>query len=236
MDPVDERKPIIVDEYVVKKPIISRCFCLLIKGVTNMSRIPIRPIIESVKKYVPKAGKFIKDNRKEITAVLGTLGVGESIKKHREKKEESNKTEGKLHYRKWRYKHYKTNILTELDSQNRNELFQYILEIEQFMQQIKNEENKEIGIKKPIHEKRIKDWNDILIQIKDKKSTKDYLEFIKIYNNPNYQSEYFKGFEGIVEKFKKLNNDEKYDDLLKFITEITSRNIDQIKKDFSLTD
>jgi hypothetical protein len=209
---------------------------LLTKGVTNMSRIPIRPIIEGVKKYGPKTGKFIKDNRKEIAAVLGALGVGDSIKKHRGKKEESNKTVGKLHHRKERYNHFKTKILTELDSQNRDELFQYILEIEQFIQQIKNEENKEIGVKKPIHEKRIKNWNDILIQIKDKMSTKDYLEFIKIFNNPNYQSEYFKGFEGYVEKFKKLNNGEKYDDLLKYIAEITSRSIDQIKKDFSLTD
>lgn len=202
-----------------------------------MSRIPIGPIIEGVKKYGPKTGKFIKDNYKEIVAVADAFGAGgESIKKHREKKKESNKTEGKLHHRKGRYNHYKTKILTELDSQNRNELFQYILEIEQFIQQIKNEEKKEIGVKKPIHEKRIKNWNDILIQIKDKMSTKDYLEFIKIYNNPNYQSEYFKGFEGHVEKFRKLNNGEKYDDLLKYIAEITSRTIDQIEKDFSLTD
>ncbi|UQW98823.1 hypothetical protein M2M59_07360 [Rummeliibacillus sp. G93] len=202
-----------------------------------MSRKPIGTIKEAFKKYGPKAGKFIKDNRKEIFATVGTFGAGgESIKKYREKKKESNKAEGKLHYRKERYNLYKTKILTELDSQNRNELFQYILEIEQFIQQIKNEEKKESGVKKPIHEKRIKNWNDILIQIKDKMSTKDYLEFIKIYNNPNYKSEYFKGFEGHVEKFKKLNNVKKTDDLLKYIAEITNRTIDQIEKDFSLID
>ena len=70
-------------------------------------------------------------------------------------------------HRKERYNHYKTKILPELDSQNRNELFQYIDEIEQFIQQIKNEEKKEISVKKPIHEKRINSWNDILIQIKE---------------------------------------------------------------------
>ena len=75
-----------------------------------------------------------------------------------------------------------------------------------------------------------------LFKLKNKKSTKDYLEFIKIYNNPNYQSEYFKGFEGHVENLKKLNNGEKYDDLLKYIAEITSRNIEKIKKDLLLTD
>src|SRR4051812_33174371 len=108
-----------------KNLLFKDVFGLLTKGGTNMSRIPIGSIIEGVKKYGPKTGKFIKDNHKGITAVLGVLGVGESIKKHREKKEESNKTEGKLHYRKGRYNHYKTKLLTELDSQNRNELFQY---------------------------------------------------------------------------------------------------------------
>lgn len=198
-----------------------------------MGRIPIGPIIEGGK----KAGKIIKENRKEIMAVIGLLSArGKVIKENTVKKKESIKTEGKLHHRKGRYDHYKIKILMELDSQNRNELFQYILEVEQFIQQIKNEENKELGFKKPIHKNRIKNWNDILIQIKDKMYTKDYLEFIKIYNNPNYHSEYFKGFEGLVEKFKKLNNREKYDDLLKYIAEITNRSIEQIKKDFSLTD
>jgi len=192
-----------------------------------MPRIQIGPIKEGVKKHGPKMVKIINNNKKEIKAWIGFLGLGDLIKKHREKK---------VPYRKVRYYHYKTQLLNELDNQNRDELFQYMLEIEQFIQQIENEEKEDIGVKKHIHEKRIKNWNDILIQIKDKMSTKDYLEFIKIYNNPNYQSEYFKGFEGLVEKFKKLNNGEKYDDLLKYIAEITSRNIDQIKKDFSLKD
>jgi hypothetical protein len=198
-----------------------------------MGRIPIGPIIEGGK----KVGKIIIKNRKEITAAIGLLGAGgKVIKENTVKRRESNKTEGKLHHRKGRYDHYKIKILMELDSQNREELFEYILEVEQFIQQIKNEENKELRVKKPIHKNRIKNWNDILIQIKDKMYTKDYLEFIKIYNNPNYHSEYFKGFEVLVEKFKKLNNREKYDDLLKYIAEITNRSIEQIKKDFSLTD
>ena len=201
-----------------------------------MSRKSVGSIIEDVKKYGPKAGKFIKDNRKEITGVLGVLGVGDAIKKRIEKREESNKTEKKMHPRRRRYKHYENKLLPELDIQNRNELFQYMLEIEQFIQQIKNEEKEDFSLKKPIHEKRIKEWNDILIQIKDKMTLKDYHEYLKIYNNPNYQSEYFKGFEGDVEKFKKLINGEHYHDLLKYIAEKTSRNIDQIKKEFSLTD
>lgn len=202
-----------------------------------MSKIPIGQLIKGVKKYGPIAGEIIKNNRKEIIAALGVLGVGDAIKKRIEKKEDSSKTEGKnSHHRKRRYDHYKTKILNELDNQNRYELFQNILEVEQFIQQIKNEEKKEIGVKKPIHERRIKNWNDILIQIKDKMSTKDYLEFINIYNNPNYQSDYFKGFEGHVEKFKKLNKGKNSDDLLKYIAEITGMNIDQIEKHFPITD
>ena len=182
-----------------------------------MGRIPIGPIIEGGK----KAGRIIKENHKEITAAIGLVGAGrKSIKENTDK-----------HHRKERYDHYKK-ILMELDSQNRNELYQEILEVEQYIQQIKNEENKELRVKKPIHKKRIRKWNDILIQIKDKMYTKDYFEFIKIYNNPSYHSEYYKGFEGLVEKFKKLNNREKYDDLLKYIAEITNRSIEQIKKDF----
>ncbi|WP_411334435.1 hypothetical protein ACK1LH_02900 [Metabacillus indicus] len=197
-----------------------------------MGRIPIRPIIEGGK----KAGKIINENRKEITAVISLLSAGgKVIKENTVKKNESNKTEEKLHHRKMRYNQY-NKILKELDTQNRSELFQYILEVEQFIEQIKNEENKELGIKKPIHKNRIKNWNNILTQIKDKMYAKDYLEFIKIYNNPNYHSEYFIGFEGIVEKFKKLNNREKYDDLLKYIAEVTNRSFQQIKKDFSLTE
>ncbi|MDE5053841.1 hypothetical protein NDK25_16530 [Niallia taxi] len=194
-----------------------------------MSKIPIGPVIEGVK----KTGKFVKDNKKEIGAIIGVVGsIGGAAKKW--KKE--SKTDDKLHPRHNSYLHYKTKILSELDNQNRNELFQYIDEIEQFIQQIKNEEKRGIGVKKPIHKKRINNWNDILIQIKNKMSTKDYLEFIKIYNNPNYQSEYFRSFEGHVEKFKKLNNIENYDGLLKYIAEITSRNIEKIKKDFLLKD
>lgn len=194
-----------------------------------MSRIPIGPVIEGAK----KAGKFVKDNKKEIGAfisVAGSIG-GAAIKWKKE-----SKTEDKLHPRHNSYLHYKTKILTELDSQNRNELFRYIDEIEQFIQQIKSEEKRGIGVKKPIHKKRINNWNDILIQIKDKMATKDYLEFIKIYNNPTYQSEYFSGFEGHVEKFKKLNNVEKYEDLLRYISGMTSRSIEKIKKDFLIKD
>lgn len=199
-----------------------------------MSKIPIKPIVEGLKKHAPKAGKFIKDNRKEIIAGLGALGVVDKLKNRIENNEERTKTEEKkIHPRKKRYNQYKYHLLPELDSKNRNELFNSILEIEDIIDQIKNEEKEELGIKKPLHEKRIKDWNDILTQVKSTLSRKDYLEFLKIYNNPNHQSDYFIGFERDVEQFKKINNAEKHDDLLKYIAEKTGRDTNQIRIDFT---
>jgi hypothetical protein len=195
-----------------------------------VARIPIGPIIEGAK----KVGKFIKDHRKDIVAVGGAVGAGaQTIKELREKKKEEKNTGGKIHHRKERYNHYKTKILVGLDNKDRNKLFQYTLENENFIEQIKNEEKNEFGVKKPVHEKRIKNWNEILIQINDKMYTKDYHEFLKIYNNPNnYNGEYFRGFEGLVEKFKTLVNKGNYDEILKFISVNTNRSIDRVKKDF----
>lgn len=197
-----------------------------------MGRLSIGPIIEGGK----KVSKLIKENPKEFTAFLSLLGSGGKIIKEKTDKKNESKKDGKLHHRKERYRFYKIKVLLELDGKNRKELFHYRLEIEQFLKQIENEGNMELGVKKPIHKKRMKKWNDILIQIKDKMHTRDYLEFIEIYNNPDYHSEYFKGFEGLVEKFKKLNNQKEYDKLLTYIAKITNRNIEQIHKDFSLID
>ncbi|WP_053362563.1 hypothetical protein [Bacillus sp. FJAT-27251] len=199
-----------------------------------MAKLPIRPIFEGVKKYGPRAGKLVKENWKEVAGAIGTIGAGvKAIQEMKGDKKETKEKQGKLHYRKERYNNYKSKILRELDSKNRNELFQHILEIEYFIQQIQNEEKNEFGIKKPIHDRRIDNWNNILIQIKDKMHTRDYHEFIKIYNNTAYQSEYFVGFEGLVEKFIKLKNSQNNDALIHFISTRTNRSHNQIKRDFS---
>ena len=200
-----------------------------------MSNKPVGQIIEGAKKYVPKVGKYIVDNHKALLSIASAVGLGKGINKIKEKKEESNKDKGKrMHYRKMRYKEYTNILLPELDFKIRNDLHQYTIEIERFIQQIKKEEEEGLGIKKTIHEKRIKEWNNILIQVKDKMATKDYLEYIKLYNNPAYESLYFKGLDAEINNFNKLNNCENHDNLLSYIAEKTNRGIEQVKKDFPL--
>lgn len=138
-----------------------------------------------------------------------------------------------MHPRKKRYQHYLTEVTPTIDSRNRDELFQYKLEVEQCIQQIKFEQAQDNVIKKQIHENRIKEWDAILSQIVSQMTVKDYMEYLKLFNNPDYQSEYFKGFEGDVEKFKKLNTVEQYDMLVRYIHEKTNIDIEQIKKEFS---
>ncbi len=76
-------------------------------------------------------------------------------------------------------------------------------------------------------------WNEILIQVKDKMDTKDYQEYLHLYNNPNYNSSYFEGFEGQIEKYKKLIENQNIEDLYNFIVAKTQKSLEEIKKDFS---
>lgn len=115
----------------------------------------------------------------------------------------------------------------------RKELFQYTLEVEQYIEQIKFEENQQLNVKKTLHSKRLKNWYDILTQIKDWMITKDYHEYLLIYNDPNYTSTYFEGFTKLVEKFKKLMNEQYKDKLHRFISDNTKKDISRIKSDFS---
>ncbi|MBR2758411.1 MAG: hypothetical protein IKD52_10130, partial [Exiguobacterium sp.] len=137
------------------------------------------------------------------------------------------------HPRKQRYQYYLTEVTPTLDTRNRDELFQYRLEVEQCIQQIKIEQAQDIVIKKQIHEGRIKEWESILSHIVSQMTIKDYMEYLRLFNNPEYQSDYFTGFEGDVEKFKKLNTVEQYDALVQYVHEKTMIDIEQIKREFS---
>lgn len=95
------------------------------------------------------------------------------------------------------------------------------------------EQAQDIVIKKQIHEGRIKEWESILSLIVSQMTIKDYMEFLRLFNNPEYQSDYFAGFEGDVEKFKKLNTVEQYDALVQYVHEKTMIDIEQIKREFS---
>ena len=198
-----------------------------------MSKIPIKPIIELAKRHGPAMGKFVKKNWKEISQTVGVVGsVGKTANNLVNNRKEAKQENGKIHYRKTRFVEYKTETLGSIDSKNRAELFKHILEIKQFINQIEIEGNKELALKKPLHSKRINDWNSILVQIEDKIITRDYQEYLMIYNNPEYPSAYFEGYEGQITKFKELVNKGILEELYNFIQLTTGKNIDDIKRDF----
>lgn len=190
----------------------------------------IKWLVDIVKTQVPTATKFVKQNWKEIAgtgSVISTIGSGLKNRKN------SDQYKEKLHYRKLRYSEYKIKILRELENKNKSVLFDYKLEVEQFIQQINNEESSELVVKKPLHSKRLKKWNAILIQIEDKISARDYHEYLMIYNNPDHQSTYFEGYEAQIFKFKELINSGDIANLYEYILTKTNKSIDVIKRDFS---
>ncbi|KAB2865007.1 MAG: hypothetical protein F9K39_03225 [Exiguobacterium chiriqhucha] len=199
-----------------------------------MSKKSTEVIVDGMKKYGPTVGKLVLEHKKEIVGAIGALGVTERLKKRTDKKSSPKEPKDKImHPRKKRYQYLLTDVIPALDTRNRAELFQYKLEVEQYIQQIKHKQEQDSIIKKHIHESRVKEWSAILFQIVSQMTVKDYMEYLKLFNNPDYQSEYFKDFEGDVEKFKKLNTVEQYDTLVHYIHEKTNIDIEQIKKEFS---
>lgn len=200
-----------------------------------MARIPIKPIVDIAKTHGPKAGKFVKENWKEISKGVAIVGTAsKKVNDFKENKKDTNQYDAKMHYRKNRYIKYKNAILPELDKKKRHELFQAKLEVEQFIQQIKNEENKELAVKKPLHSKRINSWNEVLIQIKDKIETRDYQEYLMVYNSTDYHSAYFEGFEGHLVKFKNLLDASNIDEIYNYLLATTNKSKADLERDFSL--
>ncbi|MGG2014031.1 hypothetical protein [Bacillus sp. S10(2024)] len=198
-----------------------------------MAKIPIKPIVNNVKTHGPKVWTFIKENGKDIAKVAGVIGSGaKMVHSVNKKRKENQNTSSKVHYRKARFNEYKSNILKSLDVKKRAELFQYKLEVEKFIEQIKNEERKEIIVKKPLHSKRINTWSSILIQIHDTIQIKDYQEYLKVCNKSDYHSDYFEGFEGYVDKFKLLLNNGISEKVYEYLAKQTNIDIEKIKKDF----
>ncbi|WP_113928743.1 hypothetical protein [Bacillus sp. P14.5] len=200
-----------------------------------MAKLPIKPIIKLAKTHGPTVGKFVKENWKEISQGAAFVGsAGKIAKDFRKNRKESEQYLEKNHPRKIRFHQYKTSILPDLHNMNRFELFKGKLEVEGFIAQIKEEEQKEAGVKKPLHSKRLKDWNDILIQIEAKIASKDYQEYIMMYNNPSYQSEYFKGYERQLEKYRNMVENHDNEELYEYLLTHTKRSKEDIKVDFSL--
>lgn len=135
----------------------------------------------------------------------------------------------KDHLRKKRFAEYNQ---TDFSTKNRAYLLRSKHEIENFLLQISAEEELELAIKKPMHSKRIKNWNSLLIQIEDQMAVLDYQEYLRIYNDLNYESSYFKGFDRLIEKYKKIINESSLEELVDFIHIQTKREIKVIETDF----
>ncbi|MFC2947625.1 hypothetical protein [Virgibacillus sediminis] len=191
-----------------------------------MAKIPVKPILGAVKYYGPKAKNLVKDNWR-VAAPVVLQGV-ESFKKYNENKHQ----QGKVPFRKLRYAYYNTEVLPNLNNRKKSELFQFKLEIEQFIKQIEEEEEKEVAVKKRIHSKRIIKWKDVLKQIEDKMAVSDYQEYLKIYNNIEYDSQYFEDYEGLINKFKTLIENNDKDKIHSFLLLNTNKSSNEIKKDF----
>ncbi|WP_214703429.1 MULTISPECIES: hypothetical protein [unclassified Exiguobacterium] len=199
-----------------------------------MSKKSTELIVNGVKKYGPTVGKLALKHNKEIIGALGSINLKKRFNKSDEPNQSPKKAKAKnMHPRKQRYQYYLTEVTPTLDTRNRDELLEYKLEVEQCIRQTKMEQAQDIVIKKQIHEGRIKEWEAILTHIVSQMTIKDYMEYLRLFNNPEYQSEYFAGFEADVEKFKKLNTVEQYDALVQYVHEKTMIDIEQIKREFS---
>lgn len=184
--------------------------------------LPIKPIADFAIKHGPKALKHTR------TAYNVAVGANKLVKDHKQK----NLDEGKLHYRKQRYIEYNQKILKNLDKSQRTELVKYKMEINQFIQQIDAEEIDELRTKKPLHNKRRKNWKSLLVQIDAKLKTKDYQEYLKIHGNSEYISTYFEGFEVNVNTFKKIIENKNPEELTTFLVKQTNMTTPIINEDF----
>ncbi|WP_282020156.1 hypothetical protein [Planomicrobium okeanokoites] len=184
--------------------------------------LPIKPLADFAIKHGPKAINFIG------SAYGAATGANKIVEEHKKKKLE----EGKLHYRKQRYIEYNQKILKNLDHCQRAELLKYKMEVSQFIQQIDSEAIQEMKTKKPLHNKRRKNWESILVQVDAKLKSKDYQEYLKIYNNNEYTSIYFEGFEGNVKTFKQLIEKKDSDEIIIFLVRQTDMSTTIIKNDF----
>lgn len=199
-----------------------------------MSKKSTELIVNGVKKYGPTVVELALKHNKEIIGALESINLKKRLNKSDDLNQSSKVAKGKnKHPRKQRYQYYLTEVIPTLDTRNRDELLEYKLEVEQCIQKIKMEQAQDIVIKKQIHEGRIKEWEAILSYIVSQITIKDYMEYLRLFNNPEYQSDYFKGFKGDVEKFKKLNTVEQYDVLVQYVHEKTMIDIEQIKREFS---
>lgn len=196
-----------------------------------MAKIPVNLIIDSAKKHGPKTIKYLKENQDNILkfAPLAVAGAAKFKKIYDDKKISLAEKE---HYRKARYSEYKNSILGKLSELNKQQLVNYIDEVESFIEQIENEEKEEVVLKKPLHFKRRDDWKKILIQLEDKMNVVDYQEYLKLFNNPNYIGSYFEDYDRKLNTYKKLIEEDNIERIREFISKNTEKPRQVIERDF----
>lgn len=196
-----------------------------------MAKIPVNLMVNIAKNHGPKAIKAIKDNKEIILGAAPIVGAG-AAKVKKVYHDRKNTSDTKEHYRKGRYSEYKNDILGNLSNQNRLQLVNYKDEVESFISQIEYEEKEEVVLKKPLHSKRRDDWKKILIQIEDKIRLMDYQEYLKLFNNPNYTSSYFEGYDRKLNAYKNLITEENIKEIHEFIFDQTGKSTEAIQRDF----
>ncbi|MCS1381899.1 hypothetical protein NXZ75_06815 [Lysinibacillus sphaericus] len=195
-----------------------------------MSKIPIKPILKTMKTLAPKV-IFVKENPDKVVAAAGGLGklgkAGMDTIKSKEERFDRRALKGKVPFRKRKFIQYQNEILPNLDSYSYTELISYKHEVENYIKQINQEEDDQLVVNKPLNSKRRKSWEKIYIQIEDKIKSKNYVEFLKVYNSSSYTSDYFE--DKII---KNIRNIENKDELYKYIIRYTERDLKEIEKDF----
>lgn len=174
-------------------------------------KIPVKPLVDKAKKNGPR---LIKQYGPSL---LGMIPKDSLLK-------------NTPHHRKERYNTHVKETLQNLDSYNREQLIGLELEIEEFLLQIEDEKaNKRVPLNPRIN-KWNDNWKNILRQVSAKRKNKDYIEYIKIYNNPDYHSEYFVGYEGHIKKYKELIRNEEQKELIDFIISQTGKSEEEINR------
>lgn len=194
-----------------------------------MSAKYIKPIVDIAKAQGPKAVKLIRENPEGIMAVLGAVKV---VKTNFDERKKKKAEEGKISLRKERFNEFNKSIIKNLNEYNREELFNYKLEIKEFIEQIDKEMAEETKAKKPLHVKRRKKWEALLTQIDSKLKTKDYREYLKIYNNNDYVSAYFEAFERNVQRFKEVSKKGDSEEITNFLIDQTGVDDAVIRNEF----
>lgn len=192
-------------------------------------KIPIKPILKTVKNVSPIVADYAKKNPKATIAVMTGAGkAGKELFRGKASRFEQKQSKGKVHYRKLQYLKYHNEILPNLDSYSYIQLNSFKQEVETYIKQIKKEEESQLGVNKPIHGRRIKSWQQIKIQIEDKIETKNYSELLEAYNNNSYSSKYFE--DKVIADMRELENPI---EVCQYIYRYTKKDMKDIERDFS---